>query len=647
MKKLIYCILILNVTVGFSQTKLKKAEKLYDTYHYAEAVDFYDAFIKETQTVDLEVYLNAASAHYRLNQMTQAANYFQKAYERNGNNLMEPYISYYFRSLRAIREYEQANNIYKKHLQQTGNQNALKRFQESVREFEEIRNDTADSRYTISNLQINTEYADFGVVSYGNDKVIFSTSRLGNGKELYSWNQQPYLSLFQASKNEYGELSDPEPFSADIKSDFHDATIAFSPDLTTVYFSSSNTNKNRMVLDNTRNNRFKLYKGELSNGKVTNKKELFFNTDNYSTGHPSISKDGKYLFFASDQPGGYGQADIYYCEIYEDGTLSTPVNAGPHINTSGNDFFPHLTNENILYFASDGHVGFGGLDIYESEFSEGKKFSKAKNSGKVINTPYDDFAIFYIDEQNGYFSSNRPSGKGDDDIYYFHKKPLPCDQFINGSVVDRNSKEPLHNATISIKDSIGVTLAIVQTDSLGLFKTKIPCGQTVSVTAEKEGFVSKTKEEIPIGNINEEHTDPVNFELDKLEDLISKDEETGIEKINLETIYFDFNKATITKDSEKVLDKAIEVMEIFPKMIIKIESHTDSRGSDQYNLDLSDRRAKSTRDYLINNGVDESRIISAIGYGESQLLNHCANGVSCSDEEHEENRRSDFVIVER
>src|SRR5690606_33424854 len=446
------------------------------------------------------------------------------------------------------------------------------------------------------NLEANSEYSDFGAAFY-KDQVIFSSSRPAPGvvKGLYSWTEQPYLSLLVADRTEFGELQNINLFSKQITSDFHDATFSLAPDGQTVYYTSSNINKKRLVLDNFSRNHFKIFKAQLVDGELDQIEELFFNSDEYSCGHPFISPDGKFLFFASDKPGGYGGADIYYCIIYEDGMLSPPVNAGPNINTEGNDFFPAFY-ENTLYFSSNGHVGFGGLDIYESSWDAETGFSRAANLGKVVNTPYDDFAmVFYKDNKNGYFSSNRPGGKGDDDIYAFYRKPLPCDQIISGRVTDKKSKDPIEKATLTVRDSLKNVLVRTETDSDGNYQITVSCNQKVSITASKEGFVEQLLE-IATGDVHQEEIDSVDFELDKLSDLITVDD-SGVEKINLETIYFDFNKWDITPQAAAVLDKAVEVMNLFPEMVIKIEAHTDSRGSHSYNLNLSDKRAKATQQY--------------------------------------------------
>jgi outer membrane protein OmpA-like peptidoglycan-associated protein len=643
-KNILFTFLIILSTQGFSQAILKKADRLMESLAYTDAAEIYNNYIEENNQITSEAYLKAADANYFISNMRQASMYYEKAF--NANSVMEePYLSRYLRSLRSVRDYKKADKIYIDYLKKSGDTEAIEKFNNQVTAFNSVLENREPSRYSVINLDINTKYSDFVNVIYG-DAVIFSSSRPGASKELYSWNDQPYLSQYTAKKTETGQLNDPTLFGQQISSNFHDATIAFMPNSDVVYYTSSTIKKNRLLLDEGRNNNFSIYKGRFTDGKITGKEAVFFNSSEYSTGHPSISSDGKYLFFASDMPGGFGEADIYFCEIFEDGKLSTPKNAGDKINTSGNDFFPSLI-DGELYFSSNGQLGFGGIDIFSSAFDEANQnFSEAINLGKVVNTSDDDFAIvFNKDNNSGYLSSNREGGKGDDDIYYFNRKPLPCDQFITGTAKDKLSKEFIADVDIVVRDSTNTTLQTVKTKADGRYEVKIPCNTPVTLSATKEGYIEKM-EKITTGNIDAEYTPKVNFELNKYEDIIVKDDK-GIEKIKLDAIYFDYNKWDITPASAIVLNKAAEVMKDIPEMTIKIESHTDSRGTAQYNLTLSDKRAKSTQEYLYSQGIAKDRIDSAIGYGESLLLNHCSDGVKCSTEEHDINRRSDFIILKR
>ncbi|PVW12835.1 OmpA family protein [Marixanthomonas spongiae] len=645
MKLLIQLSLILFVSTCYSQASLNKAERLFKKNAFKSAATTYNEYIENADKVSEETLLQAAEANYNVNNNRKAAMLYERAYNMNAN-LDEENLYRYVRSLRSVREYKKADRVFLQFLENNDKPKVKEQFIKERDSFYALLNSSKESRYTISNSTINSEYSDFGPVLY-RDSLIFSSSRPGAAKELYLWNEQPFLSLFVSEKAENGMLEKPTLFSKQIKSDFHDATIAFAPNSHVVYFTSSHTEKHKLILDNNRSNQFVLYKATMEDGKIKNKEELFFNSKEYSAGHPSVSPDGTFLFFASDMPGGYGQADIYYSEIYKDGMLSEPKNAGPTINTAGNDFFPFLASDGSFYFSSNGHVGFGGLDIFEASFNNAtKSFSDVKNIGKVANTSYDDFSIVFDDDvTSGYFASNRPDGKGDDDIYHFTRKPLTCNQVVSGNIKDQKDNNNLADVTVTVRDSTNAIIHTLITDANGNFKVTIPCNNTITLTATKPDYFEQTKD-AQTGNKDQGITDPVNFILEKATDMIVKDEE-GFEKIKMDPIYFEYDKANITPQAAKALDGAVKLMNFYPNMVIKIEAHTDSRGSDSYNLSLSDKRAKATQEYLYSKGIATNRILSAKGFGESRLLNKCSNGVKCSDEEHEKNRRSNFIILEK
>ena len=632
---------------GMSQSSLKNADRLFKTYYYVKASKAYSDYMNSAKgDISTQTLLNAADANYYIYNTFQAKQYYQRAFEKD-STLTEPYISRYVRTLRSEGDYEGAHSIYSNYLQKIGNQDSIRQNQKRYEEFLELLNDEEEPLYRLTNISSNSAYSDFAPVVYG-DTLIFSSSRPGNAKSLYSWNDQPFLSLFKVAAKRDTIIGNVKVFSKATKSNYHDATVAFVPDTTTVYFTSSNINeKKKLILDDRRKNHFQLFKGNLINGVIENRDKVNFNSDFHSVSHPSVSKDGKYLFFASDMTGGFGGSDIYYSKILNDGSLSKPVNAGATINTSGNEFFPFL-HEDVLYYSSNGLIGFGGQDIFSSEFNkDSSRFSQPMNLGKVVNTTYDDFSMIFMDDGlTGYMASNRENGVGDDDIYFFTKEPLPCFQMLAGNVIDKRTREILEDATVTLRDTANTVMSIVKTDSDGNYEVELPCSLEVTLTAEKENYFEEVKLG-KTGDIDGEENEPINFELESAEDLIVVDEVTKQEKIDLDPIFFDFDKSDITEQAAEVLADAVKLMKFYPDMVIKIEAHTDSRGSDKYNFNLSDRRAKATQQYLFSQGIEEDRIISAQGYGERRLLNKCSDGVKCTEELHDVNRRSDFIILKR
>ncbi|MGB5647915.1 MAG: OmpA family protein, partial [Muriicola sp.] len=335
--------------------------------------------------------------------------------------------------------------------------------------------------------------------------------------------------------------------------------------------------------------------------------------------------------------------DIFVVDVYEDGGYSEPRNLGPDINTERKEMFPFITDKK-LYFSSNGHIGLGGLDIYEVAFDDEKGFQEVKNMGKPVNSQKDDFS-YIVNEgsQKGFFASNRRGGKGDDDIYSFSRL-LPEELNLNaieGVVTEQVTGELMPEALITLLDENNIKLKEVVSDKDGSFVFEdLDSNTKYTVKATKEGY-----SEVVLNTPTREN-ELINVEvsLEKLEDLIVLEE--GIKKIKLNMIFFDFDKSNIRNDAAVELNRLVSVMKENPSMIIKIESHTDSRGKAAYNKYLSDKRAKSTRAYIISQGIDPKRIESAIGYGEERLLNGCDGSIKCTSAQHQLNRRSEFIIVD-
>ncbi|MEM6864720.1 MAG: OmpA family protein, partial [Bacteroidota bacterium] len=491
----------------------------------------------------------------------------------------------------------------------------------------------------VKNLSINSKYSDFSPMFHGDGRVVYASAMDSSflTTRRYKWNNQPFLDLYVAQANaEGGDLTNSKKLSKKINTKYHEASVAFSPDQNTIYFTRNNYGK-KLKRGKKGVNHLKIYKSNFVDGEWTKAIELPFNDENHSTGHPALSPDGKKLYFVSDRPGGFGLTDIYVVDVLENGTYSEPKNLGKSVNTPYKEMFPYITGSN-LYFSSDRTMGVGGLDVYKSNFSE-ELFNVAVNMGRPINSNRDDFS-YIIDEDNrhGYFASNRKGGKGDDDIYSFQN--LDNLNSISGIVENNSTEEFISDAVVALFNEKGEKLWETTTDAQGLFSFKdLQSVKEYTLVSLKKGFLEEktsitTKENEPV---------VVKHTMQPIEELVVLDDE--VLKIKTENIYFDFDKHNIKAQAAAELDKLIEVMNEYPEMVIRIESHTDSRGSKAYNKYLSDKRAKSSREYLISNGIDASRIESAIGYGEERLLNNCQDGVSCARKNHELNRRSEFIIV--
>ncbi|RLD29165.1 MAG: hypothetical protein DRI75_04420, partial [Bacteroidetes bacterium] len=493
----------------------------------------------------------------------------------------------------------------------------------------------------VSNLEdINTKYSDFGGFEH-NGKLFFASARNNtdiNGKKKYSWNEEPFLDIYQADvshSNGKKTFSNVNLINANnINTDFHEATVAITNDGKTIYFSRDNINKrNRLDYDNSGTTHLKIYKASFNNNTWKDIEELPFNDDNYSVYHPALSPDNKTLFFTSDKDGGFGQTDIYKVTINADGSYGEPKNLGLKINTEGREGYPFIAKDSSMYFSSDGYLNLGLVDIFKSNILKDKN-SNPENLGAPFNSGFDDFALYIdSDTQTGYFSSNRSGGKGNDDIYSF--AAYECKQTIKGIARDIDTNESLADVTVELINETGKIIASAITSPTGEYNFEIDCEKNYSLRGNKADFKDDVKSFSTTAVNDYVH----NVDL-FLEYLIKVPCE-----IVINPIFFDFDKWNIRTDSKYELENIVDVMREHPTMIIKIESHTDSRGSDRYNIKLSDRRAKSTRDYLLSRGINSNRIESAIGFGETQLLNKCSNGVKCSETKHQKNRRSYFKIV--
>lgn len=641
MKRLLLLVFTFISLSATAQFKLKKADRLFRDMAYTEAANVYEDYLKNEKNPATGTIKNIADCYYYIGKHSNARQWYAKLYKKAGNSIDDKYFNRYIQTLRISKEYDKADELLLQRLKSKGNTKLTEKTLKQMRHLDSIKD--LPSRYTVNNIRNNTAFADFGTSFYG-ERIVYSSAK-NTAKGEYAWNEQPYLELYIAERDTAtGNLLNEEKFMLQEQTRYHNATLTFTPDLKTLYYSTNSVTKSDRLTNNEKGtNNIQIIKGTIEEGKLTNTEALPFNSVNYSVGHPALSNDGKWLFFVSDMPGGYGETDIYVVEILDDGKFGKPKNLGPEINTSGREMFPFVS-DNILYFSSDGHYGLGGLDVFESTMKEGSVFTEPVNLGEPVNTNLDDFG-FIINESDGYgyLSSNRKKGKGDDDIYYFRFKEKECSELIAGKVIDKNSKENLNAVTVSVYDEYGNVLADTVTNEAGKYSLTIPCDSLYKVEVTKPGFtidvIEKDESKSLIKGEN------VDFELTDYNDLVEKKDDT--ERIAINPIYFDFDKWDITLQAATELDKVVYVMKNFPDVIIKIESHTDSRGDDAYNSTLSQNRAQSTYTYITSKGIDKSRIESVKGYGEFQLINKCSNDVPCTEEEHQLNRRSEFIIVKK
>ncbi|WNM18416.1 OmpA family protein [Flavobacterium capsici] len=628
---------------GFSQTitKEQKGKKEYDKYAYIDAIKTYER-LYEKGYKSPDMLLKLGNSYYFNADLEKAVKYYDELYATSPDQEAE-YFYRYSQSLRATKDYKKADEMMAIFNSKSGNDLRAKLYNQNRDYLAEIKKNSG--RYKLENAGINSKYSDYGPTFMG-EKVVFCSARdTGNfSKRIHTWTGEYFTNLYSANLAEDGSLGEVEKFGNKLNSKYHEDTPVFSKDGKTVYFTRNNYLDKRGY-DASKVTLLKIYKATVDEkGKWVNITPLPFNSDSYQTAHPALSPDGKTMYFASDMPGSFGKSDIYKVAISDDGSFGNPVNLGNTINTEGRETYPFVNGKNELYFASDGHPGLGGLDIFGAKIPEDGIFTKILNVGEEANSPKDDFAyIINSETKRGFLSSNRDGGEGSDDIYKFiETRELFIEQAIFGVVTDTNTDEVLADAKITLLDEKFNKIAETTTDAKGFYEfLKLEPNTKFYIKAEKEGYNTK---ENPVITGKEEGRTELNIDLEKTAKPIPVGGDLA-DVFGINLIYFDLDKWNIRPDAAVDLAKILDVLEQYPTMKIDIRSHTDSRASHAYNERLSDRRAKSTMAWLVSKGISKDRL-TAKGYGETQLINKCSDGVPCTEAEHQLNRRSQFIITE-
>ena len=726
--------LIISALVCFSQNTMgqnikskifnNRADKKFQTESYVDALKLYKKALKAGDTT-MNTLAPLAESSYKLNNYNQAKKWYDLLFETGEPDSAFYYLQY-AEVLRANDKYEKAKTWLNKYRQKKPEAKISQTF--SSREFvNELKSDSG--LYEISRLKINTKKSDFGPAFF-KDSIVFSSAKETDNKLLsrkYNWNEEPFLNLYASAWIDEDNLSSPSIFAEELVTKYHEGPVDFVRNDTLLYFTRNNYLK--LGNEEKRINRLKIYRRKWNGVKWTRQKELSFNSDSFSCGHPSLTNDGKTMYFASDMAGGYGETDIYITRLKKDG-WSEPENLGSKINTAGKEMFPFIHPDGTLYYSSNGKSGLGGLDVYAAYHSSGG-FKKPVNMGYPLNSSRDDFSfILNKNNRDGFFASNRTPATSDD-IYYVKIFPKPpkaiidtltikkykrnvpihplendittdCDTFYMRSLADKSTQgvniEKRKNAYFTYtppagfvgKDTIAYSIRDTFSYYKGIDKNKVVIDVTDAYYGV-EGKVVYKKSGDPVPDVNVtlfggDRTKKINqrktnekgefeFELQPHKDyalfykkdslinlteyISTKDMDPGVLKVKqvvemeeLEVgkkfavnIYFDLAKWDIRPDAANLLDeKVYRFLQDNPSVTIELSAHTDCRGSDAYNKQLSQKRAESAVQYLIDEGIDPERM-NAEGYGEERLTNRCDDGVDCSDEKHQENRRVEIEIL--
>lgn len=702
--------------------KYKRANKYFDNFAYIRALELYtDVYHKHYVSRDL--LRKMGTAYFKIRDFKNAETYYAELIEKDSLNADD--FLMYSKILKSNSNYMLSDQYLKRYLEMNPEDLQAKQIYEFRDQLKQIKNIT---RYKIEEVEFNSKYSDFGAVNFGKD-IYFSSAR-DDQKIIrlnYSWKEDPYLDIYKIKEKlskDGSILIEAEKLKSKVNSFYHDGPLFFSRDGKIMYFTRNNIRFLLPKKDQKGVNHLKIFEAHKQGDNWVNIKELSFNSEDYSCGHPALNEDNSKLYFASDMPGGYGGTDLYYVEKTDSG-WTAPVNLGPDINSAADEMFPYIYANGEISFASNGHPGFGGLDLFVAK-RIGEEWV-VKNMGVPLNSEKDDFSL-YLDEKGkeGFFASNRDGGLGDDDIYKVKVlQKINFTLLLKGIVKDIKTKEILADADLLVLKENGERFGTYKTDEKGRFEVQVQADENYKLTTSKETYKDanqsistfnannevKTEillEKIPVwgvfglvyhkeskagvdsvliaiyeiggdtlknftnheGRFRRKLRENTDYEISLTKDQyftrkgafttkgrppgwfdINEFLETELEEIvvnktiEIPNIYYDLAKWNIRPDAAIELDKVVEFLRDNPSIKIELGSHTDSRGSSSSNQILSQKRAQSAVDYIVSRGIELDRIV-AKGYGESKIKNRCKNGVKCSKEEHQENRRTEIRITE-
>ncbi len=653
------------------------AETKYEHYSYQEAIKQYKRTLKKDKNNGVALF-NLGNA-YRLNGKTAEAElWFSKAvifYPEPECKL------YYAQTLLSNKKYLKAKQWFNSYSKVADAEKDKKLAQDMMLFCQDL-NDFGEGElmYEIKEVDFNGEDFDYSPCFYTDSSLVFvsnrevkTTKKLKHTK-IDKWTGQRYMKLFVANYSGNGSFSEPEKLFKETDAFFHEGPAVFNKNRDIIYYTKNTGERRNKNLDDNKNTRLGIYQSLLTTGVWTEPEPLSFTNHEYTVQHPALSSDENFMIFASDMPGGYGGNDLYISK-YQGNTWGVPENMGGDINTAGNEAFPFLDSYNNLYFSSDLQIGFGGLDIFKSFYSDGK-WSAPENFGTPVNSSKDDFGFAITsDWTRGYFSSNR---KGDDNIYTFMSdydmivqknthlnkkkntvrknnkiKNTPEEKlYICGTVINRKYKTKLRGATVKVISLCEGEEIEYITEADGAFGFQAPKNCDYVMVASKNNFKDTIAKVSTVG-INPdpclEVIIPLTFMETTIADLLKEEDQGGVQIVNgmiieLKNIYFDLDKYFIRSDAEQDLDNLYDLLIKYPDMKGELGAHTDSRAPYDYNITLSDNRAKAAVVYLTKKGIAKNRLTWK-GYGETKLKNRCKDGVECSEKEHQRNRRIEFKVT--
>ncbi len=615
---------------------MSKADILFYEYSYSAAIQEYKKEMTKNRLSDKQS-LNLADAYFKTGNYKSASDAYFNIYKKDSTM-----STYHFNNLLQSMTKTSGIDRTKALLATRTSYLSSELLENAEFNFELLESkDDADEGLGMFNIRGNSPQADFSP-SFYKDRILFTSGRDIDSKSVYRPSGEAYLDVFVAHVNSDGDVMNPNPFEGLPDTEFHQATPYYSEELGSIFFINSNEEDDEMLFDDKGKN-------ALGIGRADSNGDLFYLLRDVSTSfyYPFFDVETGNLYFAADFEEGYGGTDLYYVRTNKGQIMSAPINLGPRINTPGNEIAPYIFDSSF-YYASDVFYGLGEMDIYKSEIQGESEFSIPVNLGEGINSSADDFGLIIKDHGEegliGYFASNRPGGKGGDDIYGFRmaKKPGLKTFALKGEIINSETDDRITKARIRLLDSVGTTIKETYSDEDGSYRIEIPWQYPLTIIADKNKYSTYT------ANYSESQMESIksdgnNIALAGLDDLLEEQEDQMVVEIN--KFYFSRGSSRLPTTATAELDKVVDVMNKFPQLQIRIEAHTDSRGGSSTNFRLSQARANRMKQYLLDNGVPESMILYTVGYGEDKIINQCTNGVYCLEVYHKQNERYHFVIL--
>ena len=625
------CLVLLSLFIlsGCSKIYIALGDKNMEQLQYVKAAKNYEkAVSKKSNNVAQKKLANT----YRLmNDTKKGVDAYAKVVNQPNAEPIDRF--YYAQMLMANKKHSEAANVLREYLKSNPGDKLAENMLKSCESPEIFMKDT--TKYTVTKAKIGNVTEFYGPVQY-KDGLVISASVDGKGKDKVPQTGKSYYKLYFTKKDKTGAYTSPEKLNGNInKNKLHTASATYSKDGSVVYYTASNTDglTKAEMLENLIG--LKINKDTIANGTYLKGSEFPYNSKSYSVGHPALTPDSKTMYFISDMPGGLGGTDIYQTK-WESGRWAQPTNLGDKINSAGNEMYPYVDSLGNLYFSSNGHKGLGGLDIFKAT-KNGTAWTQIENLNYPINSSNDDFGyMVYADNKTGFLSSNR---EGTDKIYEFILQASKVN--IGGKVLSKIDGKPIAGAKIEITDKARNTTDTIFTAEDGTYSFQLAPNTDFDITVSKEGFFSQSED---VSTVNQVGDIVKDFSLDEL----VKDKPVVIDEADdkgVRPIFYDFDKSEIRPDAFEPLNKLAKRLKDNPKITIELSSHTDCRGTDTYNQDLSFRRAKSAKKYLESKGTKSNRI-KVKGYGETMPVNKCVDGVPCTDDEYQANRRTEFKVIE-